>query len=145
MNIENQFTLHPQLAHDCHRLGWLKTSYLLLHRDSSVMWFIVVPVCDQLNVLDLPQSEREALLDDLKSVSDHLRSDYDYERVNVAWLGNMVPQLHVHVIGRRVGDACWPKPVWGHLGEPLPYSSEALAQLRTKAVAALHLNPDAVE
>lgn len=123
------FSLHPQLLADCHPLGRLSATHLLLHRNAAVPWFILVPETDQANLLDLPADARAAVLDDCARVSDHLTSVLGYPKVNVAWIGNLVPQLHIHVIGRRPGDACWPKPVWGHLDTVLDYTKETRAQL----------------
>ncbi|AUB83353.1 HIT family protein [Candidatus Thiodictyon syntrophicum] len=110
-----EFTIHPQLLTDCHRLGRLPATHLLLHRNAAVPWFILVPETTLANLLDLPTGQREAVLADCKRVSDFLTGTLACPRVNVAWIGNLVPQLHVHVVGRDPGDACWPRPVWGHL------------------------------
>lgn len=120
------FSIHPQLLADCHRLGQLEASHLLLHRNAMLPWFILVPETECENLLDLPPWQREAVLADCKAVSDYLKTNLGSTRINVAWLGNLVPQLHVHVIGRRPGDPCWPKPVWGHLEQSASYGSEDL-------------------
>lgn len=65
-------------------------------------------------------------------VSTFITEDLGCPRVNVASIGNLVPQLHLHVVGRRPGDACWPKPVWGNLGEPVPYLLVEVEALRGK-------------
>jgi len=116
-----EFTLHPQLLTDCHRLGRLPVTHLLLHKNAAVPWFILVPETDLGNLLDLPCGQRDAVLADCKRVSDYLTGTRGCARVNVAWIGNLVPQLHVHVIGRGPGDPCWPRPVWGHLEAVLDY------------------------
>ncbi len=118
------FALHPQLIVDCHRLGKLAYSHLLLHRDAQVPWFILVPETDLSNLLDLPIPQRHGVLADCKQVSDYLTGVLACPTVNVAWIGNLVPQLHVHVIGRRPNDPCWPKPVWGNLAESREYGAE---------------------
>lgn len=123
------FRIHPQLLADCHRLGRLPATHLLLHRNAALPWFILVPETEHENLLDLPPSQREAVLDDCKAVSDHLRSRFESTRINVAWIGNLVPQLHVHVIGRHPGDPCWPKPVWGHLEQSASYDAASLARI----------------
>ncbi len=117
------FAIHPQLLTDCHRLGRLPATHLLLHRNAALPWFILVPETDLGNLLDLPIPRRDAVLSDCKRVSDYLRAQFASTRVNVAWIGNLVPQLHVHVIGRRPGDPCWPKPVWGHLEQTAAYGA----------------------
>jgi diadenosine tetraphosphate (Ap4A) HIT family hydrolase len=93
-------------------------------------WFILVPETTALDLLDLPQYQREALLDDATRVSAFVKAELEYPRVNVGALGLLVPQLHLHVIGREEGDACWPAPVWGNLIEEQHYTEEQLEQLR---------------
>ena len=125
------FRLHPRLLADCHPLGRLSATHLLLHRNALVPWFILVPETAETNLLDLPADAREPVLDDCARISDHLTRVLGYPSINVAWIGNLVPQLHIHVIGRRPGDACWPKPVWGHLDGVLDYTEETRERLLT--------------
>jgi diadenosine tetraphosphate (Ap4A) HIT family hydrolase len=131
----SEITLHPQLAEDCHCLGLLSSSLLLLHRNPALHWFILVPPGETLDLLDLPAAGREALLDDAGRVAGYLKASLAYPRVNVAALGLVVPQLHLHVVGRREGDACWPAPVWGRLQPSQDRYDEAeLARLREALV-----------
>jgi len=123
------FVLHPQLRADCHLLGRLPATHLLLHRNGVLPWLILVPETQLANLLDLPIEEREAVLADCKRVSDALRA-LGYPRINLAWIGNLVEQLHIHVIGRCPGDACWPQPVWGHLTDRRDYAEHEIAALR---------------
>lgn len=123
------FSIHPKLLADCHCLGRLRAAHLLVHRNAAVPWFILVPETNEPNLLDLPLSQRDAVLADCKRVSNYLRARFGSSRVNVAWIGNLVPQLHVHVVGRRLGDPCWPLPVWGHLEERSAYGEEDLVQI----------------
>lgn len=127
--MSDAFTLHPQLLADCHRLGRLPASHLLLHRNAAVPWLILVPETGLTNLLDLPLQQRDAVLADSKRAADYLLGAGGAEHVNVAWIGNQVPQLHVHVIGRRRDDPCWPAPVWGHLKVQRAYPAEAVAQI----------------
>jgi diadenosine tetraphosphate (Ap4A) HIT family hydrolase len=125
----SDFRIHPQLLADCHHLGRLPASHLLLHRNAALPWLILVPETDLANLLDLPTTQRDAVLSDCKRVSDYLKANLGSTRINVAWIGNLVPQLHVHVIGRRPGDPCWPKPVWGHLEQAASYGSGDLREI----------------
>lgn len=122
--VMTDFILHPRLLADCHQLGRLSASHLLLHRNAAVPWLILVPETDLANLLNLPIAQRDAVLADCKRVSDYLTAVLKCTNVNVAWIGNLVPQLHVHVIGRSPTDPCWPKPVWGHLSEVCDYTSD---------------------
>ena len=108
-------TIHPQLLADCHHLGRLTVCELLLNRNDRLPWFILVPDTELVDILDLPVSQRGAVLADCAEVSGFIKQVLGYPKVNFAGLGNLVPQMHLHVIGRREGDACWPQPVWGNL------------------------------
>jgi diadenosine tetraphosphate (Ap4A) HIT family hydrolase len=125
----SDFALHPQLLEDCHLLGRLPHSHLLLHRNASLPWFILVPETALGNLLDLPDEQRNGVLTDCKRVSDYLTLSLGYSKINVAWIGNLVPQLHIHVIGRNPSDPCWPKPVWGHLETVRIYSPREVAAI----------------
>lgn len=126
---DSPHALHPQLVADCHVLGHCEGLALLLHRNARLPWFILVPPDDALELYELPMPLRanlDAVADRLaRFVKGHFASD----KINVAALGNLVPQLHLHVIGRRRDDACWPRPVWGHLNETAAYAPAALTTL----------------
>lgn len=126
----NAADLHERLAADSHCLGAMPTALLLLHREAALHWFILVPGTQAQDVTDLPGADRAALLDDAAALAACLKEAYGYPKVNVAALGNVVPQLHLHVVGRMPGDCCWPDPVWGR---PLPgktWEVQALAKLQ---------------
>lgn len=125
----NTWTLHPKLAADCHDLGWLGDSCLLLHRDASLHWFILVPRTSALDVVDLEQPQCQMLMTHAAAVGGFLKATLRYPRVNIAALGLLVPQLHLHVIGRRENDPCWPGPVWGALPPGPAYSQKDLDDL----------------
>lgn len=107
--------VHPQLREDCHYFGKLPACELLLHSNASLPWFILVPDTRLSDVLDLPEEHREAVLNDCAAISAFVKQVLGYEKVNFAGLGNVVPQMHLHVIGRRSSDPCWPSPVWENL------------------------------
>lgn len=109
------FTIHPTLLEDCHLLGEINSGFLLLHRNASLPWFILVPRTHCQDLLDLPDNAREAVLNDARDVAAFIKAHFALSKINVAALGNVVPQLHVHVIGRDPADPCWPAPVWGNL------------------------------
>ena len=135
------FRIHDRLLADCHRLGRLPQSHLLLHRNAALHWFILVPETGVIDLLDLPPTTRDPLMAEAAAVSGVLKSVLGYPRVNFAAIGNLVPQLHLHVVGRRPGDPCWPAPVWGHLEDSASYSTADLASLRRTLADALNLGP----
>lgn len=107
------FALHEKLAADCEVLGDMALCRVLLMRDHRFPWTILVPRMGGLRDFhDLPRGQALTLFDDVGEVSRALAGAFAAEKINVAALGNQVPQLHVHVIGRYASDAAWPGPVW---------------------------------
>lgn len=115
------FELHPRLAADTFRVCELPLSSLLLMNDARFPWCILAPRRDGLRELHaLPPADGAALLDEIRRVARALEARGGVDKMNVAALGNQVPQLHVHVIARRQDDPAWPNPVWGS-GAAEPY------------------------
>jgi diadenosine tetraphosphate (Ap4A) HIT family hydrolase len=127
--VTTETTLHPQLLADSHLLGQLDSGHLLLSRNALLHWFILVPHTDLADLLDLPAAQLRQVLADCQRVSQLLKGPFAYPKVNFAGLGNVVPQMHLHILGRREGDACWPQPVWGNLPAGGQWSAEALAEI----------------
>ena len=124
---ETIWTLHPQLAADTVTVGNLALSRVLLAKDANYPWLILVPRrAGASELTDLPQAEQVQLLGEIGAAADALNCTVPCDKLNIAALGNMVAQLHVHVIARTKGDAAWPKPVWG-AAEPRAYEAAALA------------------
>ena len=124
------FVLDPQLAADSIPVMELPLSAVRLMRDANYPWLILVPRRSGLaEIVDLAAAERGELMTEIALASEALRAVTPCDKLNVAALGNIVRQLHVHVIARRTADPAWPKPVWGAV--PLkPYApgeAEALA------------------
>lgn len=123
------FHVHPRLAADCHRLGRFATCHLLLHRNALVPWFILVPQGAAGDLLGLPPALRDAVMDECSRIAAFVRARFGTPHINFAAIGNLVPQLHLHVVGRSPGDACWPDPIWGHLRGSAAYAPRELAAL----------------
>ncbi|MBF0462487.1 MAG: HIT family protein [Magnetococcales bacterium] len=129
--------LHPQLARDCLWLGRLAACQVLLMNDSRYPWLILVPNQEGLADFDLlPEALVPMVWDDIRQASQALRTLFQPDKLNVAALGNVVPQLHIHVIARFQQDAAWPRPVWG-CHPPLPYAERALREQTARLCAAL--------
>ena len=108
------FALHPQLAQDSVAIGELRLCRLLLNRDANYPWLLLVPrQVDVTEIIDLDAGARSQLMAEIADVSHALSELTQCDKLNVAALGNMVPQLHVHIIARRKSDVAWPRPVWG--------------------------------
>ncbi len=133
--------INPQLLADCHLLGYLPASAVLLNRNAALPWFILVPDTRQEDVLDLPDPLREEVIAECAAVAKFIKQVLGFDKVNFAGLGNVVPQMHLHVIGRRPGDPCWPRPVWGNLSGEERYGPAQLAAWQAGLVKAAALVP----
>jgi diadenosine tetraphosphate (Ap4A) HIT family hydrolase len=125
------FELHPRLRADCHELGALQLSRVLLSRNASVPWFIMVPEVDQriTEWHELDVGQRHLLDAEVCLVARYARASLGATKINVAAIGNVVPQLHIHVVGRRPDDPCWPGVVWGSLPPGPAWPAEQLAKI----------------
>ena len=127
------FLLHPKLDADTAPVVDLPLCRALLMDDATWPWLILVPALDGLKDLhDLPEREDTQLMSEIRQASRALDALHMPDKINVAALGNQVPQLHVHVIARHVDDAAWPGPVWGKAPR-VPYEDDA----RDAAIAGL--------
>jgi diadenosine tetraphosphate (Ap4A) HIT family hydrolase len=108
------WSLDPKLAADTVPVGDLALARVLLANDANFPWLILVPRKPGLvELIDLADNEQIQLLGEVAAAAHALKSITECEKLNIAALGNVVAQLHVHVIARRHSDAAWPKPVWG--------------------------------
>ena len=122
------FELHPRLAADCHRLGHLRLGLLLMMNDAAYPWFILVPQRPNVReIYELAESDQMLLVRESAALSRAAMAAFAGEKLNVAALGNVVPQLHVHHIVRHKSDPAWPSPVWGRQ-PPRPYQPLELEQ-----------------
>jgi diadenosine tetraphosphate (Ap4A) HIT family hydrolase len=127
------FTLHPQLERDTVPVGDLALLRVLLMNDANYPWLILVPRREGVvEIVDLAEDDRQQLMREIAQASTALKAVTACEKLNVAAIGNVVPQLHVHVVARRHSDPAWPKPVWGAL-PPAAYD----ARVRDGLVASL--------
>ena len=109
------FELHPRLAADTIPVLDLRLSSVLLMDDSRYPWLVLVPRrAGVTELFDLDVPDRAALTEETAHAARVLKSMSGAHKINIGALGNLVPQLHVHVVARREGDAAWPGPVWGH-------------------------------
>lgn len=133
------FSLHPQLAHDCFELAELPLCKLLLCNDSAYPWFILVPkVSDVTDVYQLDWQQQQQFLNESSLLSELLMQVFDGDKMNVAALGNVVEQLHIHHVVRYKKDSSWPKPIWGQQALT-PYSDDELLHLRNKLLPQLSI------
>jgi diadenosine tetraphosphate (Ap4A) HIT family hydrolase len=129
--------LHPQLQKDCLLLGQFELCKLLLMKDANYPWFILVPDRQGITeIYQLTEPEQRQLMRESSIMAKVLVEDFQADKVNIATLGNVVPQLHVHHIARYHDDPAWPAPVWGACAA-CAYDDEALRLLIDKTLRAL--------
>lgn len=131
------FQLHPTLDADTHLISAIGDCQILLMDDARFPWLILVPQASDVRELyELSEQQQQqtyrAILRISKTLAQHTHAD----KMNVAALGNQVPQLHIHIIARYQTDAAWPGPVWG-VGQVERYSKIELEQTMASLVIAL--------
>lgn len=131
------FSLDARLAQDAHVIGDFPLCRLLLSNDANYPWFILVPRRpDITEVFHLNDADRQVLWNETDTLAKLLHRGYGADKINIATLGNVVSQLHMHVIVRYRTDAAWPAPVWGKL-PAVPYTEEQLAAVRDMLASVL--------
>jgi len=119
--------IHPQLLRDCLVLGRFPLCHLLLMRDASYPWLILVPDRENVSeIFQLEESDLQQLARESAALAAMLSERFQAHKMNIAALGNQVAQLHVHHVVRYRHDPAWPAPIWGKV-PPKPYSPEGLA------------------
>lgn len=131
------FTLDSRLQEDSLVLGDLPLCRLLLSKDANYPWFILVPRrADISEVFELEEADQQQLWVETTALAEALKDAFAADKMNVAALGNVVSQLHMHVIVRRQGDAAWPAPVWGKV-PAIGYTQEQIDGIRQHVRALL--------
>lgn len=131
------FELDKRLADDTVVLGDFALSRVLLMNDSRYPWLILVPRCAAMSeVFELSATQQQQLWQETSVVGLALKAMLQADKINIATLGNVVKQLHMHIVVRMQEDEAWPAPVWGR-GVAQPYTVEALAQISARLQDAL--------
>ncbi|HEY4582611.1 MAG TPA: HIT domain-containing protein [Lysobacter sp.] len=130
--MSRDWTLHPQLHADTHAVASLELCDVRLMDDARFPWLVLVPrIAGAVEWVDLDVADRHRLDEEIARCAAALRQVRAPHKLNIGALGNVVSQLHVHVVGRFHGDEAWPRPVWGS-GEARRYASgEAAALIAT--------------
>ena len=110
---EQAFAIDPQLSLDTHWLFRWRTIHVLLHRNAALPWVILVPETDLIEYHDLPASQQQDITEISRALGHHFKQQMGAEKINFAAIGNVVQQLHIHLIGRHPNDPLWPDVVWG--------------------------------
>ncbi|HKQ46013.1 MAG TPA: HIT family protein [Rhizomicrobium sp.] len=123
------FTVDPAIQSLTHKLADWPLARVFLYNDSRYHWGLLVPRrAGAIEICDLSGEDQVQLMAEIVKLSGLIRALPGVEKLNVGALGNRVPQLHIHVIGRRQGDPAWPGPAWGH-SDPVPWKDPAQAPL----------------
>jgi len=121
------FQLHPRLKQDCIAIGRFELCQLLMMNDSQYPWFILVPEqADVQEIYQLSKTERQLLTEESSYLAENLAALYHADKMNIAAIGNIVPQLHIHHIVRYQTDKTWPAPIWGKF-DAVPYTEQQIA------------------
>ena len=121
---DSAWSLHAQLTQDTIDIGDLPLCRVLVIKDANYPWLLLVPRRDKaVEIIDLAEVEQAQLMTEISRVARALKDITKCDKLNIAALGNVVPQLHVHIIARRTADAAWPRPVWGVV-PPLSHDAE---------------------
>lgn len=137
------FQLHPRLAQDCIAIGRFDLCRLLMMNDSQYPWFILVPERANLReIYQLSKAERQLLTEESSYAAENLAMLYQADKMNIAAIGNLVPQLHIHHIVRYNSDRAWPAPIWGKF-DAVPYTEQQIADRKLQIKEQLKLlKPD---
>jgi diadenosine tetraphosphate (Ap4A) HIT family hydrolase len=124
----HRYSLHAQLDADTLPITSFALSDVRLMDDANYPWLVLVPrVADASELTDLDAAQRHLLSDEIDRAARALREGFRPFKLNIAALGNLVPQLHVHVIARQQSDPAWPLPVWGRVAAK-PHTPELLVE-----------------
>jgi diadenosine tetraphosphate (Ap4A) HIT family hydrolase len=122
------FVLNERLENDTVFVGRMRLCAVLLMKDSNYPWLILVPERKDIREMhELTKEDRLTLVEEIACVSRIMEEIYRPDKINIGALGNLVPQLHIHIIARFRKDRAWPGPVWGNAA-PEPYSGTELAE-----------------
>ena len=136
----SHFTLAPQIQKSSLSVRMIGPFELRLVDDARYLWLLMIPhISDVTELHQLPEAHRHQLIDNAAIIASCMQSHTKADKINVATIGNIVPQMHVHIIARHKDDDAWPYPVWGR-GTPTPYKPE----IRQQTITALQSWLDAV-
>ncbi|HHL32186.1 MAG TPA: HIT domain-containing protein [Oceanospirillales bacterium] len=124
------FSLHPQLTKDTHNLFIHKNIHITLHKNATIPWIILVPITARTEIYHLSAETTRILTQLYTDIGLYFSQRFNTEKMNIAAIGNIVQQLHIHVIGRKPDDACWPGVVWGSNYPIKAYTSGQLQSIK---------------
>lgn len=126
-----EFTLDTRLMADTHPLGTFDDCLLLLSKNALFPWFILVPKTQEIEFHKLDVQQQTNIQQHINAIAQFIEGNFPTEKINVASIGNIVSQLHIHIIGRNHNDACWPNVVWG-TDQFKAYETDKVTSIRTQ-------------
>lgn len=129
--------LDTRLANDCVVIAESSISQLLLMNKAEIPWFIIVPKTKETEFIALDTDLQHQLLEQINDVGNLLKSEFQAEKLNIATIGNIVTQMHIHIVGRCSSDFCWPNVVWGQQSSGESYSNERINEVKDKMLSFL--------
>ena len=131
------FELHTQLAADTVPVGQFRLSLVRLHRDATYPWMVLVPKRENMReIFHLSEEDQQQLMRESSHLSEVMTSIFAPTKMNIAAIGNIIPQLHIHHVARYDNDAAWPRSIWG-VTEPNEYHADKLQKLLERLHASL--------
>ena len=136
----NHFQIHPQLIADSQPLLTWQGCHLRLHKNATVPWVILIPVTDEIEFCDLSEELQLTITSLSRIIGAYFKQHLSAEKINFAAIGNVVQQLHVHVIGRHHKDPLWPDVVWGNKLPETNYKSEVVQTIKSDIAQLLEIH-----
>jgi len=127
------FQLHPRLEKGGVNLGTIGICTVLLKNNATYPWFVLIPQVDTtiIDLHHLSTEQYQSVSNTIYQMAKHIENNFDVQKVNIGAIGNIVPQLHIHLIGRNESDPDWPNPVWGTQYKS-SYSEEQVDRIKLK-------------
>lgn len=131
-------SIHPQLLADSHDLFHWQNCHLRLHKNASLPWVIIIPNTKEIEFCDLPVDLQLEITRFSQMIGDYFKQACGAEKINFAAIGNVVQQLHIHVIGRNSKDPLWPDVVWGRDLPDKSYSPQQIEDFKQGLKKTIH-------
>ena len=126
----SEFTIDSGFFDICIAMGRFDVSHLLLMNNAEIPWFLLIPETNEVELCDLAQTVHQKIFDEVRQMSFFVKNHFTVDKLNVACNGNVIRQMHLHVVGRRFDDYCWPGVVWG-IDPPSVYDQAEIARIST--------------
>lgn len=127
----NAFEIDQRLMADSHEFFCWKQYHVRLNKNANIAWFLIIPETDEIEFCELPNKQQLEITYLSKVLGMYMKSNSEVKKINFAAIGNVVQQLHVHVVGRHPNDPLWPDVVWGNALPEKKYTNHELVKIKT--------------